>query len=68
MKAVLAIDCITTYADFNKPFTIVCGASDYQHGFYIIQDGRPVAYWSKSISLQLKRITHQLKKRLWLYS
>ena len=50
MKAVLAIDCLNMCADLNKSFTIICNASDYQLGSCILQEGRTVAYWSKSLS------------------
>ena len=50
MKAVLATECLNVYVDLNKSFTIVWDASDYQLRSCILQEGRPVAYWSKSLS------------------
>ena len=42
----------------NKPFEIYTNASDYQLGAAIIQDKRPIAYWSRSLqSNQLKYTT-----------
>ena len=50
IKAVLASDCMNRYADLDKPFTIVCDASNYQLGSCIMQDGMSIAYWSKTLS------------------
>ena len=50
MKAVLATYCLNIYTDLDKHFRIVCNASNYQLGSCILQDRRPVAYWSKSLS------------------
>ena len=50
MKAILASDCMNAYPDLNKPFDIVCDASDYQLGSCILQDGRPIDYWSKRLT------------------
>ena len=47
MKAIVASDCINTYPDYNKPFDIYTNASNDQVGAVIIQDGKPVAYFSK---------------------
>ena len=64
MKAILATDCLNTYADLDKPFTIVCGASDYQLGSCILQDGKPIAYWSKSLTAAQKNYTTTEKELL----
>ena len=54
----IATDCLNTYPDYNKPFEVYTNASDYQLGAAIIQDKRPIAYWSRSLqSNQLKYTT-----------
>jgi transposase InsO family protein len=64
IKAVLASDCMNRYADLTKPFTIVCDASDYQLGSCILQDGYPIAYWSKTLSPAQKHYTTTEKELL----
>jgi len=50
MKAIIATDCINTYPDYSKPFDIYTDASEYQVGAAIIQEGKPVAYFSRKLS------------------
>ena len=51
----MATDCLNAYPNYNKPFKIYMDASDYQLGAAIIQDGQPIAHWSRSLqSNQLK--------------
>ena len=45
----MTADCLNTYPDYNLPFEINTDASDYQLGAAIIQNGQPVAYWSRSL-------------------
>ena len=65
IKAVLASDCsMNRYTDLDKLFTIVCDASDYQLGSCILQDGYPIAYWSKTLSPAQKHYTTTEKELL----
>ncbi len=53
----MARDCLLTYPNHNKPFHIYTGTSNYQMGAYIVQDDKPVAYWS-----------HKLNDAHWKYT
>lgn len=50
MKAMIVADAMSCYPDLNKHFNIYIDASEYQMGAAIIQDGHPIAYWSKKMT------------------
>ena len=43
-------EVLLTYPDFNKPFEIYTVASKYQLGAVVLQNGKPIAYYSRKLS------------------
>ena len=50
LKAMIVQETCLVYPDHNKPFHIYTDASDYQLGSVIMQEDKPVAYFSRKLT------------------
>ena len=57
IKRVMARETILSYPDFSKPFHIYTDASDYQLGAVIMQDDKPLAFYSRKLNSAQKNYT-----------
>jgi transposase InsO family protein len=53
----LAKEAFLQYPDHNKPFHIYTDASDYQMGSVIMQEGKPVAFFSRKLNSAQRNYT-----------
>jgi hypothetical protein len=51
VKATITKEVVLAYPDFTKPFEIYTDASTMQLGSVITQSNRPIAFFSKKLSL-----------------
>jgi hypothetical protein len=63
IKKVIGTEVILCYPDFNKPFHLYTDASDHQLGAVIMQDKKPIAFYSQKLNTNQKRYTTTERKQ-----
>jgi hypothetical protein len=57
IKKVVETEVILAYPDFDKPFHIYTDASDHQLRAVIMQDKKPLAFYSRKLNASQRRYT-----------
>jgi len=57
VKRIVCREVMLAYPDFDRPFQIYTDASDYQLGAVVMQDGKPLAFYSRKLNSAQKRYT-----------
>ena len=53
----IGTELLLSFPDFNKPFWIYTDASDHQLGAVIMQDKKPIAFYSRKLNTAQRRYT-----------
>ena len=57
MKKIISKETLLAFPDFNKEFHIYTDASDYQLGAVIMQEGKPLAFYSRKMNQAQRNYT-----------
>jgi hypothetical protein len=57
IKAIISCETLLAYPDFSNDFHIYADSSDYQLGAVIMQNDRPLAFYSRKLNSAQKRYT-----------
>ena len=57
MKATISKQAMLNFPDFEKEFHVYTDASDYQLGGVVMQEGKPLAFYSPKLTNTQKRYT-----------
>jgi RNase H-like domain found in reverse transcriptase len=57
IKKLIEIQVLLAYPDFNKPFHIYTDASDHQQCAVVMQDKKPIAFYSRKHNAAQRRYT-----------
>ena len=57
IKAIMSRETLLAYPDFSKDFHVYTDSSDYQLGAVIMQNDRPLAFYSRKLNSAQKRYT-----------
>jgi hypothetical protein len=63
IKKFIGTEVLLCYPDFNKPFHLYTDASDHQLGAVILQDKKPIAFYSRKLNTAQKRCTITERKQ-----
>ena len=64
IKSLMARQVLLHFPDFSKPFDVYTDASDYQLGGVIVQNGFPVAFYSRKLNSAQRNYTTMEKELL----
>ncbi len=64
IRLLMAANALAAYPDHDKRFDVYTDASDFQLGACIIQEGRPVAYFSQKLTKSQQNYLTIKKKML----
>ena len=64
IKNHITAESLLTYPNFNKPFDVYTDASDRQLGAVILQEGKPIAHFSRTLNAAQRNYTTTDKETL----